>query len=168
MHQHFLGYIVWNFCSDKLHIYLVMPVKARGSGNYASPCIGLYYGHESNKTLDSQFGLHVTFAANMLSETLLAVMSSVRFAGDWGRALTGWGLEDDGLNGDRKYWSGGVDLGNIPVIYHTFIRVFWAIKFPKSSGQPGHLPGPHWGSLQRSPDTLAVSEFRNALGHLAH
>jgi len=36
--QHFLDYIVWNFCSDSLHIYYFMPVTARGSCNCASPC----------------------------------------------------------------------------------------------------------------------------------
>jgi len=36
--QHFLCYIVGKFCWNKLHIDWVTPVKARGSGNYASPC----------------------------------------------------------------------------------------------------------------------------------
>lgn len=58
----------------------------------------------------------------------------------------------------------GVDFSNIwpsgNSLYHTLIsvRVFPALRCPKSCGRSGLHCGPHWKSLQRSPDSLAGGE----------
>ena len=44
-------------------------------------------------------------------------------------------------------------------------HIFWTQKLPKLLLLPGLCsPGPHWGSLQRSPDPVVTFKGRFALG----